>query len=415
MNLSLKNRVAISFVLANVVIVVLGLMVFHYLDGLNKSIEKIMVEANRITLLTDEIRISAVSILKYQRKLSGGRIQVDTAERMIAVCENFLAQLQTLETLPQNNDIRQVISKMIVYVDAMQVLLKKSIALAPAATSSLDLATATGGGTQVKSGTLSSVLTVTSIASVGELADKILESFSEFQDLQYFQSGERNQQIKKIIRKTKRNMMYTLIITFVGTMLLGLVIPGKIALPFKKISDAIRELQSCNFDVSIYYDRDDEIGEMAKEINKMIVNLKQFEELRAERILIEGRKFDTLANMVKKHILIANAKAELIYLNNNLYSLLQLQSDDIINKVMRDTRIPVAIIECYELAIKRRSKMDNIEIAIHQEKHPDGMDDAVANKGEQLIFSGYANIIPIRGKESSLDYYLMILSEELIV
>ena len=51
----------ISFVLANVVILTLGMMIFHYLNTLNREIEKITLESNRLSLLTDEIRISAVS------------------------------------------------------------------------------------------------------------------------------------------------------------------------------------------------------------------------------------------------------------------------------------------------------------------------------------------------------------------
>ena len=31
----------------------------------------------------------------------------------------------------------------------------------------------------------------------------------------------------------------------------------------------------------------------------------------------------------------------------------------------------------------------------------------------EVLFKGYANVVPIRGKESSLDYYLMVLSPEL--
>ena len=34
---------------------------------------------------------------------------------------------------------------------------------------------------------------------------------------------------------------------------------------------------------------------------------------------------------------------------------------------------------------------------------------------EEIIFNGYANVIPIRGKESALDYYLMVLSTEVFV
>ena len=73
------------------------------------------------------------------------------------------------------------------------------------------------------------------------------------------QNEEKDKRIKKVIGETKRNMLITLIITFLGTILLGLIIPGKIALPFKKINDAIRELQECNFDVSIYYNQEDVI------------------------------------------------------------------------------------------------------------------------------------------------------------
>ena len=44
------------------------------------------------------------------------------------------------------------------------------------------------------------------------------------------------------------------------------------------------------------------------------------------------------------------------------------------------------------------------------------VDDASsANADEEAteeVFTGYANVIPVRGKESSQDYYLMILSEE---
>ncbi len=271
MNLSLRNRVTSSFIIASLAIIITGLMVFHFLHSLNKEIEKITKESNKITLLTDEIRISAVSILKYQRRVLTNRPGPELVEKLIALCEGFTSQLQTLDSLYKGVEVKQVIARMLTYVDSLKLILKKASFFS-----------------RDSSG----------LASVGDLADKILEAFSEFQDFQYFQSAERDKKIKGIVRDTKRKMMSTLIISFMFTALLGLVIPGKIALPFKKINDAIRELQECNFDVSIYYDQDDEIGEMAREMNKMIANFKTFEELRSDRILIEGRKFDALANMV---------------------------------------------------------------------------------------------------------------------
>jgi nitrogen fixation/metabolism regulation signal transduction histidine kinase len=268
------------------------------------------------------------------------------------------------------------------------------------------------------------------LTTIGELADKILDSFSEFQDIQYYETVERDKKIKKIISETKRHMMIVLIIGFLFTIILALVIPGKIALPFKKIKDAIRELQDCNFDVSIYYSQDDEIGEIAREMNKMIHSFKIFEELRADRISVENRKFDALANLVRRPVLVANAHGSLIYLNNQTYSLLQVQSEDVIGKEMTEAVIPGTIIETYELAIKRRSKIENAEVKIlakHQDeevkleiidgdssevKASDAASEDTAPKEPEYLYDGYANVIPIRGKESSLDYYLMVLSKE---
>ncbi|MCY4523586.1 MAG: PAS domain-containing protein [Halobacteriovoraceae bacterium] len=321
-------------------------------------------------------------------------------EKIIGLCESFTSQLHSLDSLYDDVEVKKVVAKMLSYVDSLKLILGKA---------SLFHRDTVG------------------VSSFSDLADKILEAFSKFQDIQYAQGMERDKKIKAVINKTKRNMMITLIIGFLGTIVLSLVVPGKIALPFKKIKDAIRELQDCNFDVSIYYNQDDEIGEIATEMNKMIKSFKVFDELRTDRISVENRKFDALANLVKRPVLVANSENKIIYINNHLYSLLQVQSEDIIGKEMTDTVVPKSIMEVYELAIKRRSKIENAEVVIPARKEKENGDvkkeeikekkakDEKKSKKKtenDVIFKGHANVIPIRGKDSSLDYYLMVLSTE---
>ena len=389
MQLSLKRRVAVSFIIANAVVLVMGFTVFFFLDSLNNQISSITVNSNKISLLTDEVRISAVYILKMQKKILTTKPTSEDLKRLENLCEGFQSQLQRLDSFYSEVEAKKIISRMQGYVDSLKTIVSKS-----------SLFYRDGEG----------------LSTINELTDKILEAFSEFQDIQYFQNEQRDKQVKSIIGETRRNMLITLIITFLGTILLSLVVPGKIAMPFKKINDAVRELQDCNFDVSIYYDLDDEIGELARELNKMIVNMKKFEQLRSDRISVEHRKFDTLANMVKKNIMIANAKGELIYMNNPMYALLEMQSDDVINKNITDTLMPDSIVETFEIAIKRRSKIENAEIIIPKRKK-------VLNTetGEYMfeetseVYQGYANVFPIRAKESNLDYYMMIISKEVFV
>lgn len=389
MQLSLKRRVGASFIIANVVILVMGFTVFFFLDALNNQISNITVNSNKISLLTDEVRISAVSILKMQKKVITQKATPEDLKRLENLCEGFQSQLTRLDSFYSEVEAKKIISKMSGYVDSLKTIVGKSA-----------LFYRDGEG----------------ISAINELTDKILEAFSEFQDIQYFQNEQRDKQVKSIIGETRRNMLITLIITFLGTILLALVVPGKIAMPFKKINDAVRELQECNYDVSIYYDLDDEIGELAKELNKMIINMKKFEQLRTDRIAVEHRKFDTLANMIKKNIMIANAKGELIYMNNPMYALLEMQSDDVINKLITDTVMPDSIVETFEIAIKRRSKIENAEVSIPKRKKViDALTGEYIYEDTEEAYQGYANVIPIRAKESNLDYYMMIISKEVFV
>ncbi len=238
MNLSLKNRISGSFIVANAMVLAIGFTVFYFLNSLNKQIEDITINTNQISLLTDEVRISAVSILKMQKKILTNQATEEDLDKLNALCDGFHSQLQRLDSFYNEVEVKTTISKMIGYVDSLKTLLSKV--------------------------SLFSKRDKAGIYTIGELADKILDAFSEFQDMQYYQNEQRDKQIKTIISETRRYMLIVLIITFLITILMSLVIPGRIALPFKKINDAVRELQDCNFDVSIYYNQDDEIGELSR-------------------------------------------------------------------------------------------------------------------------------------------------------
>ena len=208
MNLSLGARVRNCFIIANIVVIVLGFIIFQFLNSLNKDIEEISLKSNRASLLTDEIRISAVSILKYQRKILTKTPKPEELARVIELCDSFASQLNTLDSFYKDADTKKIVAQMLGYVDSLKLVLSKA---------SLYRRDQVG------------------VSTIGDLADKILDAFTEFQDIQYYQNVKRDEQIKKIINETKRHMMIVLIVSFLFTIILALVVPGKIALPFKKI------------------------------------------------------------------------------------------------------------------------------------------------------------------------------------
>ncbi len=407
MNLSLKQRIASLFVLANVAVIVVACLVFHFLHGLNRDVDEISAQAMKISMLTDEVRISAVAILKHQHELIMSKHSETLVPKIISLCDGLMEQLQALNLILQDSTPKEILTKISTNVETLKMLLgKATIYVRDSRDSRLGL-------------------------SAEELAYRILDEFAQFQDFQYLQAKENNEKMKKVVNRTKKNMMITLIIGFLTTIILALIAPGKISLPFKKIKDAIRELQDCNLDVSISYNQDDEVGEIAQEMNKMIRSFKTFDDLRADRINIENRKFDALANLSNRPVLLAGADGKLAYMNNFMFSLLQLKSEDIIGKDLKESILPAPLVDAFELAMKRHSKVENIEMAIHTREaevvevvgaevsNPDELskDSATGGKDAQeegnLVYLGYANVIPIRAKESSLDYYLMVLSPEM--
>jgi len=373
MNLSLRSRLQNSFLLVVALILGLTFLVFNFLDNLHTGIEVVYTDVQKTAALVDEVRLSTVSLVKYQRALISEKVQKEVLEKISELGALMFQQLSELDVMIHDLETKKTIAKMMSFLESMKLFLSR-------ASSSRD-----------------SNATSTLI----ELSDKILDSFTEFQNQQFSQHEDKNRIMKQLLEETKEEMMLVLVLGLLTTVLLGLVIPSKISLPFKKIRDGLRELQSCNFDVSIYYNQKDEMGDIAVELNKLIENLKRFEELRTDRVAFENRKFNTLANLVKKPVLVANAEGKLLYLNNMSYSLLEVQSEDVLGKDITDNFFPSSVLHAFDLAIKRRAKIENEEVIVMQE--------------EKEVFKGFANVIPVRGKDNSLDCYLMVMSQEVII
>ena len=345
MNISLRGRVAGSFVIATIFVAVLGAIVFSHLNSLKTNIEQITNKSAELDIHGDQVRVFVGNIFRYQQNILQ-RVDLDElAKKINNTTDEVINALKNLDNIYTDTEIKQTISNMIGKLDSLKIFLSKGA-----------LSYRNRGG----------------IASAVELSGAILDTFDELRKKQEkFKKKLYGKNLGNIINQNEKTMMIILVCTLLFAILLGLIVPGKIALPFKKINDALRELQECNFDVSIFYDKGDEIGEIAHEMNKMIKSIKKFEELRTDRITVEHKKFEALASLTKRYVLVANAKGELIYMNNQLYSLMDISSDEVLHKEISDILIPKSIREIYEMAIKRRTKVENATVEIIRKKEPE--------------------------------------------
>ncbi len=381
MNFSLKRRIQVAFMCSFIIVLVMGLSSFYFLDKLNDDIQDKMASLNVESSLSDALRTSTLDILKIQRNFTNMKATDSDVKNLQNTLSTLSSQLTRMSTVYKKSEMKETITQTSIIVKKFTDFVEKS-------------------------DNLNQNENPLVVDTIRDYSDDILNSYSNIVDKKFNIAQEKEAQIRTRVKQTKNHMLWTLLLTALGTLLISLIIPQRVSLPFRKISEAIRELQECNFDVSIYYKQDDEIGALSKDINKMIRNLKRFEELRADRISVELRKFDILANLVKKNVIVSNAEGELVYLNNSLYSLLNIKSDDVLQKNIKETILPESVKNVYEIALKRKTKIENEEVEFITKK-------IVDDELKEDEFKGFANIIPIRGKESVLDYYIMIISKEM--
>lgn len=378
MNLSLTNRVKISFIVANIIVLITGFLMYFFLGSLAQNTKSAWAELHNIREIDEVVRKDIVDLNAISLRFGVGKTQDKNVSVFKDKTTELKSNLERLKTEYSDSTTEASLQTMIENVNTLNEYIGD-----PETTESKDRFRDSNFHIN--------------------LVGKISEEFSKYIQRSQIKSKDGATRIQNTIASIKKNMLLVLIIAFLGTIILGWLIPNKVALPFKKINHAIRELQDCNFDVSISYDEKDEIGELSLELNKMIKQFKQHEDLRADKFAVETKKFDIIANHIRKNILVVNSEGRLSYMNNALYSMLSVESGDVIDKEIEDTVIPEPIVEAFGRALKRRTKIEDEEIVFTYKKGSDNE--------EELEYKGLAEIYPIRGKESSLDYYLMVISE----
>lgn len=383
MNLSLTNRVKMSFIIANLVVLIMGFLMYFFLGSLSSQAKTAWEKLENIKKIDETVRQNIVDMTAMSLQFSN---QEDMSSQAVIKLQKINTELfsglKRLKFEYDDNETKLVIQAMIQNVKTLTEYL---------------------GDVDVKKKDYQ----IKDLRFYLKMVEKVSKEFSRYNHKAQIYSKDNSTRLQGLIVSVKKNMLMVLILTFLGTIILGWLMPHKVALPFKKINHAIRELQECNFDVSIVYDENDEIGELSRELNKMIAQLKLHEDLRADKFALETKKFSIIANYIHKNILVVNSEGKLTYMNNDLYSILRLESADIIDKDLAGSLIPETIVGVFKKALQRRTKIENEEIQFtYQKLNEDGEE-------KEVHYTGYAEVYPIRGKESSLDYYLMVINDEM--
>lgn len=170
-------------------------------------------------------------------------------------------------------------------------------------------------------------------------------------------NAEQKQSVKELLKISSRSIRVSIISIILITIALVQNVSRKMLNPIKKITDATKEVAAGNFNVELETKRDDEIGELTKNFNKMVKELNSIECLQKDFInnvsheiktpisSIQGfaklLESDNLSKEERKEYaeIIKEESDRLLYLSTNILKLAKLENQE---RIMNKTKFNIA-------------------------------------------------------------------------
>jgi PAS domain S-box-containing protein len=134
----------------------------------------------------------------------------------------------------------------------------------------------------------------------------------------------------------KRNMGIILAFTGISSLLLGLYLPRKIVMPIRRLTNLIKRAQEEDFRVNIDVTSNDEIGELGRFINRMMDEIRVFDELKVRKITEERRRLEVLANLLHEGVILVDRDGRICYINPTALEFFGLNLSDVEGRPLKD-------------------------------------------------------------------------------
>lgn len=109
-------------------------------------------------------------------------------------------------------------------------------------------------------------------------------------------------------------------------------LPSSISKPIKELTEGITEIANRNYDKRLHFDPSGEFGEVASSFNKMAECLDEFRTSTLASLLSSKKYIEAIVNSITEPIIGLNKDLEIVFVNNEALTILNLKRADITGK-----------------------------------------------------------------------------------
>ncbi|MEO0070071.1 MAG: HAMP domain-containing protein, partial [candidate division WOR-3 bacterium] len=359
----IRNRIAWAMLLSAILVLPVAFLALYYVSQMN-SLTTVLAESDAELLRVGntiihnflDVRNSERNYLLSQDTiyLTAARIVLDqvtlTAEKSrrldpalknrfdslifsLQVYRELLDSLGSVPTLRSKPQPKPEISKL--RQERNQILEQARNAPDPALTESL-LNIANRLGEEIEIRELIGGLQIGFYERIEGISAEIVKNAEEITKRANERIAERKSRVNRLYVWGQRNII-TAIIIFTALLVYFIIrLPNAIILPIKRIALALTRAEQGDLNIRVTINSNDELGELARQLNRVFARLRDFDERKANQILELDRRFRLLAKSINEGVLIVDRSQRVIYANPAIEPLLGVGLAEATGKSLRE-------------------------------------------------------------------------------
>lgn len=134
----------------------------------------------------------------------------------------------------------------------------------------------------------------------------------------------------------QRNILTVLLLVLIILVWLIIVLPRRAVLPIKRISNALSRVEEGSLDIRIQVRTRDELGQLARQLNRTLSYLREFDARKVSRILQLEKRFKLLISDITEGVLVVDRAPNIIVANPAIEELLGARTSEVQGKRLRD-------------------------------------------------------------------------------
>jgi len=209
------------------------------------------------------------------------------------------------------------------------------------------------------------------IAGFSEKRKNILALVSQVVTLISSDEQENSNKIEHLNARATRNIITTLIIAmFIGIYLI-VSLPKSIVKPIRRITSIIRQAEAGDLGVSVETSSKDEVGELARFLNKLLAHLNTLDKLKSQKIYAIHNQLKLIVNKLDAWVILVDGEGRIAYLNGKAQAELKMDMDELIDNPLSVLPLEGELETRAKEALRSHEPVSNLEVKmrVNEEIH----------------------------------------------